>query len=306
MAVLRIALGLCLLWTLLLSDFGGVRDVLWASPQRGGLLPLSREHWLYWLLPSDESLALRLLFGLATVGAVASTLGAGGRGALLLTQQFAVALSQTNVDIKGGYDTLLAVGFLLLACSRCTSTLSLDCWLRHRRWTDTSLHFAWPRYALIVQLLLMYGFTGVQKLGLPWTPMGGYSALHYVLSDPTWIRWDLGDLRPWRVGLAFATAVTWHWEQFAPLLFVYYYYRATQDLPGRIRAWCLRHDPRLAFAVVGMGLHVGILALLDVGPFSLVALSYYIALWSPEQWQTLLGRVRRATKLERTRSQITT
>jgi hypothetical protein len=291
LAALRIALGLCLMATLALSLRGRALDVLWLSPSHGGMLPLSREHWIHALLPDDEGRAMHALFWLTSAGALMSTLGLGGRVMLLATQQCLVAWTGANPDVHGGADTLLAVGFLLLACSACASTLSLDCWLAHRRWTHSRLCFAWPRYAFIVQLLFMYGSTGLQKLGLPWTPLGGYSALYYVLSDPTWIRWDFGELRPYRLVLALATALTWHWEQFAPLLFVYYYYRATKELPGRLRRWCLRHDPRTPFAIVGGALHLGIFALLDVGLFSLLALSYYISLWSPADWREHLRRV---------------
>jgi hypothetical protein len=289
LAVLRIALGLCLLWTLALMLGGSAVDVLWRSPSNGGLLPVQRSHWLFWLLPSDEGSALWLLFTVTGIGALAATLGLGGRVVLLVTQQCFVALRSLNPEVQGGYDTLLATGFLLLGCSGCTQTLAVDCWLRQRTWTSAKLCFAWPRYALIVQLLLMYCLSGLQKLGLPWTPLGDYSALYYVLTDPTWIRVDWGDLRAFSLPLAVGTAITWHWEQLSPLLLLHYYYRATPEHAGWLRRTCLRFDARLPFALTGFALHLGILALLDVGPFSLVALCYYVCLWSPAEWRALLS-----------------
>src|SRR5690606_29693531 len=101
--------------------------------------------------------------------ALLTSAGLGGRISLLLAQQCFVALTSRNPDVQGGYDSLLAVGLLLLACSHSTRTLSLDCWLRHRRFRDDTPCWAWPRYALLLQLLCMYGFTGLQKLGISWT-----------------------------------------------------------------------------------------------------------------------------------------
>jgi hypothetical protein len=293
LALLRITLGVCMLWTLWLPVHAEATGVLWQSPASGGLLPLERDHWLFLLLPANESNALHALLGVAFVGAAASTVGLGGRLVLLLTQQCAVALTSQNASAHGGYDTLLAVGFLMLACSACNRTLSVDCWLRLRAWTDPHDYLAWPRHALMLQLLCMYGMTGLQKIGLSWTPLGGYSALYYVLSDPTWVRGDLGDLRPLSAGLAVFTAVSWHWEQLAPLLLLHYYYRATREHPGRLRAWFVRHDVRPFFALVGLFLHGGVLVLLDVGPFSLVALSYYLCLWSPSEFVALGARFTR-------------
>ena len=50
---------------------------------------------------------------------------------------------------------------------------------------------------------------------------------------------------------------------------------------GRLRRWVLRYDLRKPFAAIGVGLHLGILALLNVGPFSPISLSYYLCLIPP-------------------------
>jgi hypothetical protein len=153
---------------------------------------------------------------------------------------------------------------------------------------------AWPRYLFIAQLLVVYGFTGWQKVALSWTPLGGYSALYWVLQDPNWQRADWSALAAWLYPLTqLATALTWHWEQLAPLLLLVYYFRATRDRPGRLRALCNRRDLRLPFALVGVGLHVGIGCLMQLGPFSWIALAYYIALWHPAEIEHLWAGLRR-------------
>lgn len=296
-ALVRLSFGLVLAWTLWLPWRAGALSALWAGPDHGGLLPLRESHWVHALLPDHPPTALSWLFWLNATFAVLSSLGLGGRLTLLLTQQCFVALTSLNPAVQGGYDSLLAMGLLLLACADSTRTLSLDCWLRHGRLFDHTPTWAWPRYALLLQLLCMYGFTGLQKLGLSWTPFGGYSALYYVLNDPTWMRGDYGDLRAAAAPLSVFTALAVHFEQLAPLLLLHYYYRATREYPGKLRAWFLRHDARVAFTLVGVGMHVGILLLVDVGPFSLVTLAYYPCLWAPAElslgWQALCGRLGR-------------
>jgi hypothetical protein len=49
----------------------------------------------------------------------------------------------------------------------------------------------------------------------------------------------------------------------------------------------LRWDLRKPFVLVGVGLHLGILLTLEVGPFSLVSLAYYLALFSPDDREAL-------------------
>src|SRR5690606_28372158 len=139
---------------------------------------------------------------------------------------------------------------------------------------------AWPRAVLVFQLLLMYTMTGVQKVGHSWTPMGGYTALHYVLNDPTWLRWDLGSW-PWLLGpvLRVSTAITWHWEQLSLLLLLHWFFRwRVTDSPSWLGRVFVRWDLRYPWAAIGVVLHVGILVFFDVGPFSLVSLAYYVCL----------------------------
>jgi hypothetical protein len=152
---------------------------------------------------------------------------------------------------------------------------------------------AWPRHLLIFQILFVYTATGLQKTSILWTPAGEYAALYYVLQDPTWTRFD-GELFATLYPVTqLATAVTWHWEQLSLGLLLYYYFRQTRDRPGRLRRWFLRWDLRVAWVAIGIALHIGILVLLSVGPFSLVAMAYYVTLFSPdevERWGHVVAR----------------
>ncbi len=232
--------------------------------------------------------------------ALLAVVGFGGSASVLVCQQCYVALRSLNENASGGYDSLITVGLLLIALGRPTTTWSLDCRLLRGTWTSRVLVPAWPRALVVFQLLLMYTLTGLQKVGHSWTPFGGYTAMHYVLNDPTWLRGDLAGL-PWTLDFVarVGTFVTWHWEQLSCLLLFHWYYRfgnteATHWVAKVFRRW----DVRAPWALTGALMHLGILVLLDVGPFSLVSLAYYVRLWSPaaleRTFSALVSRVRSA------------
>lgn len=291
LALFRIALSACLLLNLGRVYHAGLLEALWMDAADGGMFSLLPFHWLVAVLGGPSPGATRLLYyGSATLAA-ASLFGLGGRFTPLLTQQLFTALRLQNTMVSGGYDTLISIGLLLLACSRSTQTLSLDCWLRTRRWTSKTRIPAWPRYLVIFQLVFTYTLTGWQKIGWAWTPMGGYWALYYVLNDPTWTRFDAAwtPYVPWLLQTACAVAV--HWEQLAPLLLLGFLARARPQAPWA--RWFPLGPIRTSWVVVGVLLHLGIFVLLDVGPFSWVTLSYYVVLFSPREWENGLARVAR-------------
>lgn len=291
-ALFRVLLAATELVNLWLLSNEQVFQAIWFPRADGGLTNPTAHHWLYALLGGFSAQSVTTLYHLCWVGAGLTLVGFGGGISLLLCQQSHVALRSLNENASGGYDSLIAVGLLLLALARPTVTLSLDCWLLRRKWTSAILVSAWPRALIVFQLLFMYTVTGVQKVGHSWTPFGGYTAMHYVLNDSTWLRTDLGAL-PWLFDIParIATFVTWHWEQLSFLLFFHWYYRygntASSHWFGRTFR---RFDLRVPWALTGLFMHLGILALLDVGPFSLVSLSYYVCLWGPKTHQRHAAR----------------
>ncbi len=295
LALLRIFIGLVGLYSLSSVAAASLLDVLWAGEQHGGFVHRSGTHWLWKLLSSGPPTPNELwaVWTGATGGFALMTAGLGGRWPLLVAQQCYVALTGLNGDASGGYDSLIAIGVVVLCFSDCNSTLSVDCWRRSGKWSSTRRVTAWPRYLLAAQLLVMYCATGFQKIGPSWTPMGGYTALHYVLIDPTWTRFDSEWVPVVTPLLRVGTAVTWHWEQASIVMLLVLYFRATRG-SGRVRRWLTRFDLRIAWAVVGVALHVGILALLNVGPFSWISLAYYVALWSGGELRRGAARLRLA------------
>jgi hypothetical protein len=79
----------------------------------------------------------------------------------------------------------------------------------------------------------------------------------------------------------------------SPLLLLALWYRRTRARPGRLRRLANRFDARKAFVAIGIALHVGILSLLEVGPFSLISVAYYLCLLRPEEARRLVLRLTR-------------
>jgi hypothetical protein len=298
LALFRIALGLCVLYSIGIVVLDGMAESLWLSPPRGfttlGQRPVQYrvlEQLIPSLLPwfswNDPAVLLRLVVGLTLTGGALMVVGLGGRVTALVTLQLYLGIVHSNPDAAGGYDWLLSNALWLVVLSRSTATLSLDCRLRTKRWTSDELVPAWPRYLAIYQILLVYGDTGAHKLSAAWLPTEGFSALYYILQEPVWTRYDLSWLA-WVYPLTqAATALTWFWEITSPLLLLVLWYRRTADRPGRLRALCNRLPLRGLWVANGIAVHLGILFLMNVGPFSLIALSYYICLFRPEEWRRL-------------------
>lgn len=293
-ALFRILLCLGALYSLAIMTRDDVFLVTWISAKEGGISALGSRHWMFRALGGLSSATVSDVFCFCGITMSLAMVGFGGRVTVLLAQQSYVALRTLNENASGGYDSLICLGLLILGFTASTATLSVDCLLTYGRFRRQVLVPTWPRAVLVFQVLLMYTMTGLQKVGHSWTPMGGYTALHFVLNDPTWLRWDLGTL-PWRLDplLRLSTAVAWHWEHVSILLGLHWYYRHTEAASPRwLRALFTRWDLRYVWATIGLLLHAWILLLFDVGPFSLVSVAYYVNLWSPREWEALCGSAR--------------
>lgn len=284
LALWRIAVGLCVVGSVGAVVLAGAVPLLWFDPADGGYTPPTPP-WLFRQLGGATRgtvtavVAITLAAGLLTAG------GLGGRLSVFVALQGYLALVRLNGDATGGYDAAISNGLWLLVFARSTETLSLDCRIRTGQWTRDRPVPAWPRYLAVFQLVLIYWSTGLHKLSATWTPAGGFSALYYILQQPTWQRWDMSWLA-WAYPLTqIGTAVTWVWEVTSPLLLLALWYRATASRPGWLRRLFNRINYRRVFVTIGVLVHIGIAVLLEVGPFSWVMLSYYICLYRPEEWR---------------------
>ncbi len=293
MALVRIALGLCLLWDL---SWVGALDLVvpFLAPEEIGgwpeITPRDFVPWIWQWFPMERWVAW-LLFGLTWIAAFMVTIGLFTRPAalafVLLYAQWADILDAAD----RGIDTMIRNVVMLLAFSAAHHTLSVDAWRRTGDWRGSGAVFpAWARHLLILQLLVMYFGAGVAKLGSTWTPMGGYSALWYILHDAAVARLDWSFLAPVYAFTQFGTATTIIWEYSAPLIVGVYWYRHTWERPGRLRAWCNRYKVHLWWLVVGLLFHVLIAITLNLGIFPFAMLAMYPAFFHPSE---LPGSVRR-------------
>ena len=285
MALFRVAVGLVLLYTHgMMLWTGGV--VLWEHRDWGGIYPLSSQQWLLTLLGGPIP---PVVYGLITTGIISActlTVGLFGRLSALVSLQVSMALFSLLPAAGGGHDRLITNALFILVLAGATTTLSVDARIRTGRWRSSALVPAWPRYVLWFQLCLVYGVTGVHKLGSSWFPWGGYSAVYYTLLTPSWTRYDFSSAVwvAWIEPLTqLGTAVSWIWEVSFPMVLLWAWWRHTAARGGWLRRLAGRVDLRIPYAVIGLIMHGSLLVLLDLGPFSLITLSFYITMWRHDE-----------------------
>jgi hypothetical protein len=282
-ALFRIAVGAVMLVSILSVAWSGALDALWIDAAYGGMRHIGSDAYpvLLWLGGARPSVVW-MLVGVTPVLCAAMILGIGGRWTVLAAAISYKCLSYIGWG-SGGYDLMISNAVWLLFLSDSTATLSLDCRSKHGSWTSDTLVSAWPRYLVIVQLVVIYTFTGFQKTSATWTFADSYSALYWFMQDPTWPRIDMGWLA-WVYPLTqIATFATWHFEVTAPVLLLIFYFRATRERPGRLRAAFNHFDLRKPWAAIGIGMHMGIAAMMNMGPFSWISMAYYLSLWHPDE-----------------------
>jgi hypothetical protein len=291
LALFRIAIGLVVVGAVGSVVLHGLVPSLWFDRRHGGFLAATSPNWLVGLIGGPTPSNVWALTVVSLASGILLATGLGGRLTAFVALQSYVALISLNPIGHGGDDILLGNALWLLVLARSTATLSLDCRLRTGRSVSAEPVPAWPRYLVIYQLVLVYWATGIQKVAAEWVPGGDLSALYYILQEPSWVRWDLSWLA-WVYPLTQgATLVTWLFEICAPLLLLALWYRRTADRPGRLRAFFNWINHRRLFVVVGVTLHVSLLVLMNVEPFSWATLSFYFCLFRPEEWHALAHRL---------------
>jgi len=275
MALFRAAIGVCVIVSL-----GGVlahHDVaaLWLDPRHGGYAPHSAP-WLFGLLGGATPQNVWSALGVTLAAGGLLVLGLGGRFPALVALLGHMALVGLDPDAGGSYDTLISNALWLLVLADSTATLSLDCWLRNRRFTSAATIPAWPRWLALYQLVLMYASTGLQKVSDTWVPFGPLSAVYYVMQQPTWQRFDLSWLADVYPLTRLATLLVWCFEVSSPLLLLAIWLERSST--GRLGAALRRLPYRRIWAGFGLTFHMGIALTLVLGPFPYVAMAFYLAL----------------------------
>jgi hypothetical protein len=285
LALFRVAIGCCLLALFGTAALRGVVDVAWVHRDFGGYRPLLEDtHWIWSLTGPQTPLIAWTAMGVLLVCGLLVVVGLGGRWPTLIALFLTTAFSRANGMTAGGYDSMLSNALWLLALSPATTSLSLDCRRKTGAWTSSAPVAAWPRRLLMYQLIIMYTWAGLQKVGAGWTPAGGFSALYVILSQPEWYREPLSFLPRIYPLTQVATALTWFWEILWPVMGLWLLLRRRGERGGRLRRAFVRADLRWLFLGVGLNMHALTWALMEVGPFSFLTVSYYLLFVTPDEW----------------------
>ncbi|MEC7949615.1 MAG: HTTM domain-containing protein [Myxococcota bacterium] len=286
LAVVRILVGLSVLAAMLEVVLPGALPVIWFDVSHGGYRPLGEGTPLVANLGGPTP---GVVWGLATLtmlSGAALALGAFGRLSAFLALQGFLGVAWLNGHTAGSYDFVVTNALWLLVLAQADATGGIRARLATGAWWPRVAVPAWPRWLMVVQLVLMYTSTGLQKVSAHWVPGGDMTALYYIMQQPSWQRMDLS-AAAWMLPLSqAATLGSWLWEVSAPLLLLAFWFRRTRTRGGWLRATFNRLDVRLVFAVFGAIMHAGIHTLMDVGPFSYLTLALYPALFSPEELGT--------------------
>lgn len=300
LALVRLLLGALVLWDLSRVASLDLVLPLFAPHDQGGMgnaLDRAQVPWLYDLLPATAA-TTRAAFWTATAAAAALSLGLLTRVATLLLLLLLAQLALVLPAADRGIDMLVRNALLVLLFSRCGAAWSLDALLRTGRLAgDRRPVPSWPRYLLIVQLTVLYGMAGVQKVASSWLPFD-WSALWIAMHDPHFARTDAA--WSWSASVyalsRVATAATWLWEWSAPVILLAYWYRDTAGRPGRLRALFNRTHLLAWWLLIGAAFHVGTHLLMRLGIFPFAVLSLYPAFVHPDALARLAGRLRAAIR----------
>lgn len=309
LALVRVLLALLILVDLLQAARLGLVIPLYAPLQAGGLGdPLDRQAIpeLFSWFPATATTAT-VAFWIAVVAAFSLMLGLASRLSALVLLLVLAQLALVVPASDRGIDMLLRNALLVLVFSRAGAAWSVDARLRSGRWAGDGRPVpSWPRYLLVVQVVVLYFMAGVQKVSSTWLPPD-WSALWIAMHDPHFARGEW----PWMEAAwpltRLATAATWAWEWSAPLILLCYWFRddwfrddrCRDDAvrPGRLRAWFNRHHVLAWWLLIGALFHLGTHLSLRLGIFPFAVLSLYPAFVHPDAWGALRRRFGRSAPL---------
>jgi len=290
LAIARMIAGVTLTHHLVAMWTSGSSDAMWVDIAHGGYRAVD----LAWLpLPGGATPgAVHAVMAMTGVAAVLLALGFYTRVAAVVAWFGFARLCDLNWQCGGSSDELLTNGLFLLMLSGCGEAWSIDAMRRARTGQPLRDVPSWPRRLLVLQLVILYFTTALQKVSSSWIPLvGPMDALWYILQQPTWQKHDMRWLAPFFPVTQLATLVTWSFEMGAPLLLLAMWYRRTASRPGWLRARFNRLPLRNAYLGLGLALHLGIWASLEVGPFLGGILVLYAACLLPAEWRALATRI---------------
>ncbi len=276
LALVRIALAAVALVDLLNVRRLGLVDALW-SPLPDG-----------YATDAHTWLSGGALWTAGVIALAAMLVGAATRVACIAFFLVSVQMARLAPSSESGFDELLRIVLVVLALSRCNARWSVDAMIARRLGRPPPVEVpAWPRLLLMLQLVWVYFSAGQNKASAAWGPHGGFTALANALADPHAARFDPAWVATIYPLTRLATAATMLFELGAPLYLLFYYFAATRDRPGRLRALCNRLRLRWLWLGLGVTFELGIAVTLRLGDFPWGMLALFPVLLLPAELQRL-------------------
>lgn len=272
LALVRIAIALVALVDLLNVRRLGLVDALWTRIPTGYA---TADHT--WLVGGA-------LWWCGVIACACMLVGLATRAACVAFVFASVQMSLLAPGSESGVDMVFRIACAILALSQSHACWSIDAFVVRKLGRPPPAEVpAWPRLLLMVQLVWIYFSGGQNKSGSEWGPLGGFTALADALSDPHAARFDPGWVATIYPLTRVATAATMLFELGAPLYLLFYYFAATRDRPGRLRAWCNRLRLRWLWIGLGISFELGIALTLRLGNFPWGMLALFPVLLLPSE-----------------------
>ena len=219
----------------------------------------------YFQSPRD----VRIAFGFTALAALGLTVGWRTKLMSILYYAAMMSLHNRNTVSASGADVLLLIFGFNLMISPCGAAYSVDRWLANRKRGTVAepLILAWSLRLIQIQICLVYALAGILKCnGNLW--ING-SAIHYVLNNTEVRRLDLSYLSNYPILINLMT--------YSALFF---------ELSLAFLLWFRAVRP--AIIAMGIMLHLGILATVNIPIFGELMWTGYIAFLTPPEFAALM------------------
>jgi uncharacterized membrane protein YphA (DoxX/SURF4 family) len=254
LALVRILIALCVLGDLLRAAQEGLVTVIFRTYEQGGLSRMQSDRWL-WITDLSPEWGGPLAWALCVVCCVLLIIGVGVRPALVIFVIFYAQLGHLYPPGDRGIDRMVRTVLLILLFSGSHRALTL----RGERAEQIP---AWPAHLIAFALVLMYITAGLHKLGAnpQWLSMGGDAPIYRIMADPMAGRLDSVEAVAW---LGLWRILGWFTILFEVGAFI---------LLTRWGRW---------WAIMGLGMHLGLALTMHLGMFSWAMLAFYPVFLGP-------------------------
>lgn len=279
LAFFRIFLGLTILADLICrlpslvsmyTDDGVItRYVVWLYYEQFALNNWEYGIWsLHWI--SGEASLQYALFGVAALAAIALTLGWWTRIATIISWVLLASLHVRNPLILTSGDTILKLVLFWSMFLPLGKIWSLDARNNENKYFVGKRYFSFASAGLILQIILMYFFTGVAKCNEYW--FSG-DAMEYVLRLDIYILPFGSQMLEYPLLLTLVTYATLFWEVIGIWLLL---------------SWVRNDLARIVVMLAYWSFHIGISMAMSIGLFPFICLMIWLPLLPSRVWQFLL------------------